>query len=88
MRSSRRFVVPLLAGGLGLAGVMAAAPADSAGLRPLPGPGVQYCAAVLGHLPGADGASLMHGRACAPASWADALGRSDARVRADGGTRS
>lgn len=42
-------------------------------LRPLPVPGVQYCAAVLGHVPGADTVSPLLGRACSPGSHADAV---------------
>ncbi|WP_316528874.1 hypothetical protein [Kitasatospora brasiliensis] len=64
MRFPRGLAAPALAGCLALAGVVAAAPAGSAGLRPLPGPAVQYCAAVLGHVPGADAASAALGRAC------------------------
>ncbi|MFF4816225.1 hypothetical protein ACFY2K_16725 [Kitasatospora sp. NPDC001309] len=80
MRRPRSFVAPALAACLTLAGAVAAAPASSAGLRPLPVPEVQYCAAVLGHLPGADGASPVLGRACSPDSRADALALADGRT--------
>jgi hypothetical protein len=81
MRGPRGFAAPLFLAGLALTGVMAAAPAGSAELRPLPVPGVQYCAAVIGHLPGADAASPAHGRACSPDYWADAITRSEALSR-------
>ncbi|MEU6973619.1 hypothetical protein AB0A71_39035 [Kitasatospora aureofaciens] len=81
MRRPRRFVVPVLTACLALAGAVAAAPAGSAGLRPLPVPEVQYCAAVLGHLPGADDVPPVLGRACSPDSAADALARADHRPR-------
>ncbi|MGW3043741.1 hypothetical protein ACWC9T_27690 [Kitasatospora sp. NPDC001159] len=82
MRSPRRFVAPLLTACLTLAGAVASAPAGSADLRPLPAPDVQYCAAVLGHLPEADGASPALGRACSADSRADALALADGRSRA------
>ncbi|MEU9046332.1 MULTISPECIES: hypothetical protein [unclassified Kitasatospora] len=81
MRIPRRLVAPALAGCLSLAGAVVAAPAGSAQLRPLPVPDVQYCAAVLGHVPGADAASPVLGRACSPDSRADALARADGRTR-------
>ncbi|MFJ2867454.1 hypothetical protein [Kitasatospora sp. NPDC087314] len=77
MRIPRRLVTPALAGCLTLAGAVAAAPATAAALRPLPVPDVRYCAAVLGHVPGADGRSPVLGRACSPASPADALAHAD-----------
>ncbi|MFJ7907091.1 hypothetical protein [Kitasatospora sp. NPDC096204] len=63
MRIPRGLAVPALAGSLALAGAVAATPAGSAELRPLPVPAVRYCAAVLGHVPGADAAQTL-GRAC------------------------
>ncbi|MFD5465122.1 hypothetical protein ACFWIQ_20170 [Kitasatospora sp. NPDC127059] len=81
MRGSRRFVAPVLTVCLALAGAVAAASPSSAGLRPLPIPEVQYCAAVLGHLPGVGGASPVLGRACSSDSRADALARADGRTR-------
>ncbi|MFE4516110.1 hypothetical protein ACFRMQ_18170 [Kitasatospora sp. NPDC056783] len=64
MRFPRGFAAPALAGCVALAGAVAATPAGSAELRPLPIHAVQYCAAVLGHVPGADAASAALGRAC------------------------
>ncbi|MFJ8471175.1 hypothetical protein [Kitasatospora sp. NPDC094011] len=81
MRRPRRFVAPVLAAALALAGAVAAAPAAPTALRPLPVPEVQYCAAVLGHLPGSDGRSPVLGRACSPDSAADALALADGRPR-------
>ncbi|MFF2073264.1 hypothetical protein ACFVXG_00735 [Kitasatospora sp. NPDC058162] len=83
VRRPRRFTAPVLTACLALAGALAAAPASSAALRPLPVPEVQYCAAVLGHLPGAgaDGVSPVLGRACSPGSRADALALADGRTR-------
>ncbi|MER7850592.1 hypothetical protein ABTZ03_42435 [Kitasatospora sp. NPDC096077] len=81
MRRPRRFVAPVLAAALALAGAVAAAPAAPTALRPLPVPEVQYCAAVLGHLPGADGFSPVLGRACSPDSRADALARAGGHDR-------
>ncbi|MEV7598165.1 hypothetical protein AB0O91_12385 [Kitasatospora sp. NPDC089797] len=81
MRRPRRYTAPVLAACLALAGAVAAAPAAPAALRPLPVPEVQYCAAVLGHLPGADGYSPMLGQACSPDSRADALARAGGRTR-------
>ncbi|MEU8926114.1 hypothetical protein AB0D10_35145 [Kitasatospora sp. NPDC048545] len=81
MRTPRRLVAPVLAGCLALAGAVAAAPADATRLRPLPVPDVRYCAAVVGHVPGAGGGSPLLGRACSPDSLADALARADGRTR-------
>ncbi|GHF39606.1 hypothetical protein GCM10018790_16770 [Kitasatospora xanthocidica] len=82
MRVPRRLVAPAVAGCLALAGAVAAAPAGSAQHRPLPVPDARYCAAVVGHAPGADGFSPVLGRACSPDSLADALARADGRTRA------
>ncbi|MEV7773532.1 hypothetical protein [Kitasatospora sp. NPDC086791] len=79
--SPRGLVAPVLAGGLALAGAVAAAPADATRFRPLPVPDVQYCAAVLGHVPGAGGVPPVLGRACSPDSRAGALALADGRVR-------
>ncbi|MDH6709044.1 hypothetical protein P3T27_005790 [Kitasatospora sp. MAA19] len=76
MRIPRQLVAPAF-GCLTLAGAVAAAPATSAALRPLPVPDVRYCAAILGHVPGADGRSPALGHACSPASPADALAHAD-----------
>ncbi|MEU3572482.1 hypothetical protein AB0E96_29265 [Kitasatospora sp. NPDC036755] len=65
MRIPRGLAAPVLACSLALAGAVTATPAGSAELRPLPLPAVQYCAAVLGHVPGAGAASQDLGRACA-----------------------
>ncbi|MFE2408632.1 hypothetical protein ACFXDE_09835 [Kitasatospora sp. NPDC059408] len=80
MRIPRRIVGPALAACLALAGSAAVAPAAPASplpSRPLPIPAVQYCAAVLGHVPGADGRSPMLGRACSTDSREDALAKAD-----------
>ncbi|WP_369185428.1 hypothetical protein [Streptomyces sp. Y1] len=80
MRIARRIVGPVLAAGLALTGSVAVAPAAPATplpSRPLPIPAVQYCAAVLGHAPGADGRSPMLGRACSADSREDALAQAD-----------
>ncbi|MER7772347.1 hypothetical protein [Kitasatospora sp. NPDC096140] len=81
MRIPRRLAAPALAGSLALAGAVAATPAGSAQLRPLPVPDGRYCAAVLGHVPGADAASPVLGRACAPDTLADALAGADGLTR-------
>ncbi|MET8544792.1 hypothetical protein ABZW03_29730 [Kitasatospora sp. NPDC004799] len=73
MRIPRGFAAPALVGCLALAGAVAATPAGSAELRPVPSPAVQYCAAVLGHVPGADAASQALGRACSSDFRADQL---------------
>ncbi|MFF7994693.1 hypothetical protein ACFZDG_33590 [Kitasatospora xanthocidica] len=82
MRVPRRLAAPAVAGCLALVGAVAAAPAGSTQHRPLPVPDARYCAAVVGHAPGADGYSPVLGRACSPDSLADALARSDGRTRA------
>ncbi|MER7757072.1 hypothetical protein [Kitasatospora sp. NPDC097643] len=89
MRIPRGIVAPTAAACLALVGVVAAAPVRSGALRPLPVPDVQYCAAVLGHVPGADGRSPLLGRACSPDSRADALARSEGVTEgaAGGGAR-
>ncbi|MER7578825.1 hypothetical protein [Kitasatospora sp. NPDC097691] len=81
MRIPRRLAAPALTGCLALAAAVAATPAGSAQLRPLPVPDVRYCAAVLGHVPGADVASPVVGRACSPDTLADALARADGLTR-------
>ncbi|MFJ8625131.1 hypothetical protein ACIRD3_20120 [Kitasatospora sp. NPDC093550] len=81
MRVPRGLFAPALAGCLALAGAVVAAPADAVRLRPLPVPDVQYCAAVVGHVPGADTASPLLGRACSSDSRADALAKADGRPR-------
>ncbi|MBD0674294.1 hypothetical protein [Streptomyces sp. CBMA156] len=80
MRIPRGLAAPVLAGCLALAGVVAVTPAASASaaeLRPLPVPAVQYCAAVLGHVPGADAASQTLGRACSSDFGAAVLARGE-----------
>ncbi|MEU8510918.1 hypothetical protein AB0C76_04905 [Kitasatospora sp. NPDC048722] len=80
MRIPRRIVGPALVACLALAAsaaVAPAAPASSFPSRPLPIPAVQYCAAVLGHVPGADGRSPVLGRACSSDSREDALAKAD-----------
>ncbi|MGW3071343.1 hypothetical protein [Kitasatospora sp. NPDC001132] len=78
MRNPRGLAVPALVGSLALAGAVAASPAGSAELRPLPIPAVQYCAAVLGHVPGADTASQTLGRACSSDFRTDQLAQAGA----------
>ncbi|MEU1286122.1 hypothetical protein [Kitasatospora sp. NPDC005856] len=84
MRIPRGFAVPALAGCLALAGAVAATPAGSTELRPLPSPAVQYCAAVLGHVPGADAATQALGRACSSDFRADQLAQAGAGFEASG----
>ncbi|MFJ6770147.1 hypothetical protein ACIQOV_04060 [Kitasatospora sp. NPDC091257] len=84
MRIPHGFAVPALAGCLALAGAVAATPAGSAELRPLPSPAVQYCAAVLGHVPGADAASQALGRACSSDFRADQLAQAGGGFEAYG----
>ncbi|MFF4381497.1 hypothetical protein [Kitasatospora sp. NPDC001547] len=84
MRIPRGFAAPVLAGCLALAGAVAATPAGSAELRPLPSPVVQYCAAVLGHVPGADAASQALGRACSSDFRVDRLAQGGGGFEASG----
>ncbi|MEU9079183.1 hypothetical protein ACFYUY_09050 [Kitasatospora sp. NPDC004745] len=81
----RSLAAPALAGCLALAGAVGAPAAQAASTvhRPLPVPDVQYCAAVLGHVPGADGRAPLLGRACAPDSRSDALGAAVRTVARD-----
>ncbi|MFF2617154.1 hypothetical protein [Kitasatospora sp. NPDC058046] len=84
MRIPRGLAAPVLAGSLALAGAVAATPAGSAELRPLPSPAVQYCAAVLGHVPGADAASQALGRACSSDYRAEQLAQAERDFAASG----
>ncbi|MFI2608251.1 hypothetical protein [Kitasatospora sp. NPDC018619] len=84
MRIPRGLAAPVLAGSLALAGAVAATPAGSAELRPLPLPAVRYCAAVLGHVPGADTAAQAVGRACATDYRTEQLAQAEGRFEASG----
>ncbi|MCG6494002.1 hypothetical protein [Kitasatospora sp. A2-31] len=79
-RLARRLTAPLLAGpvlaaALSLAGVADATPTGhpALALRPLPVPDTRYCAAVVGHVPGADGRSPLLGHGCPTDSRAEVL---------------
>ncbi|MFJ3792775.1 hypothetical protein [Kitasatospora sp. NPDC090091] len=85
-RLARRLTAPLFAGpvlaaALSLAAVAAAAPTghSAVALRPLPVPDARYCAAVVGHVPGADGRSPLLGHGCPADSRMDVLTSADGR---------
>ncbi|MBP0454266.1 hypothetical protein J5Y04_32735 [Kitasatospora sp. RG8] len=81
-RLARRLTVPALTALFALAGAAVAAPAAPAALRPLPVPdGTRYCAAVVGHVPGADGRSPLLGHGCSEDSRSDALARAEGTRR-------
>ncbi|MFD0277598.1 hypothetical protein ACFVHB_27325 [Kitasatospora sp. NPDC127111] len=82
VRLSRWLAAPAAAVCLALSGAAVAAPASSApaspaALRPLPVPDTRYCAAVVGHVPGADGRGPLLGHGCSTDSRVDAPAHAD-----------